>query len=216
MLIILVALLQKAKPTVNETLSGPYNLVVGLNCDKDGTCSASGNLTVDSHTKFAFNASEHELHFQSDCINTTSSPILENITVYGLNVTACLNISTDHSTGARCNVIEENQVLEIKNLQLDLCSTENGQIQWEVTDIPQSTTIGSTTSAPTTEPETPTVNPETTTEPDTPTVNPETTTELETPTVNPETTTELEISTSELNTISSETTTEPPLANVDT
>ncbi|KDR11840.1 Lysosomal alpha-glucosidase [Zootermopsis nevadensis] len=166
---------QKAKPTVSETLSGPYNLVVGLKCNENGTCSAFGDLTVDSNIKFTFSATERELSFQSVCVNTTSSSTLENISVYGLNMTACLNVSSSFNTGASCAVAEGNQILEITDLQLDLCSKGDGQIHWEVTDIPQSTT--------TIKPETSTINPETTTKPKT--TEPETT---EPKTTEPETT----------------------------
>jgi hypothetical protein len=139
--------LQKAKPTVKETLAGPYNLVVGFNCREDGDCNASGDLYVDSNIIFNFDANETGLTFQSNCTNP--SYILQNISVYGLKVTACLNISFGTNTEASCVVTEGNQVLEIMNLQIDLCNHMVGQIRWEITNIPEVTTSATETSTKT-------------------------------------------------------------------
>ncbi|PNF28753.1 hypothetical protein B7P43_G07783, partial [Cryptotermes secundus] len=147
---------QKAQPTVEATLAGSYSLVVGLNCREDGACNAAGDLYVNSNITFNFHANESGLDFQSNCTNPSSS-ILQNISVYGLNVTACFRVSVGPNTEASCTVTEENQVLEITNLELDLCNATAGRIQWEVIDITQTTTITtstSVTSAPTIEIET--------------------------------------------------------------
>jgi hypothetical protein len=195
MLAVLVVLLQKAKPTVKETLSGPYNLVVGLKCHEDGMCSAIGELHMDNHIEFTFNASGCGLDFHIACNNTSSSTTLQNVTVYGLNMTACLAISADKNE-ASCTVIEGNQVLEIRDLQLDLCSNGGMQIEWGSYQCSALTTTELETTASETS-ESGTSEPERTTEPPS---------ELET----------TESETSESGTSEPETTTEPPTTELKT
>jgi hypothetical protein len=146
--LILAFLLQKANLTVEATLKGSYNLVVGLNCSENGDCNASGDLYVDSNIIFNFSADGLGLGIQSNC--TEQPPyILQNISVYGLKVTACLNISVYTNTEASCTVTEGNQVLEITNLQIDLCKV--GRISWEVTNKTQPTTTRATPTTSATE-----------------------------------------------------------------
>jgi hypothetical protein len=133
MILILNLLLQKAELTVDKTLEGPYNLVVGLRCSQNGTCSANGNLYRDfqgSHINVTFTANEKELAFIGSCSNLT----LQDVSVYGLEVKAYWNNCTvvSSKTGASCSVTEEDGVIEISNLILDLCLPEGGKIEWKI------------------------------------------------------------------------------------
>ena len=128
--LIMVILLQKADLTVDKTLAGPYNLVVGLRCSEDGTCSASGSLYKGSEApqnKLTFTAFETVLIINGSC----SSCILQNVSVYGLRapMTSCTIVTANN--GAKCIVKEEKGVIEINGLQLDLSNLENFTIEWE-------------------------------------------------------------------------------------
>jgi hypothetical protein len=126
--LILVILLQKAKLTVNETLTGPYNLVVGLQFKENGTFYASGSLYRDSHINITFTASETGLVINGFCSDCT----LQNVSVYGLNASMTNCIIVSPVNGATCTETEENGVIEINNLELDLSKCENYAIEWEL------------------------------------------------------------------------------------
>lgn len=124
---------QKANMTVDKTLAGPYKLVVGLQCAEDGSCSANGSLyrhLQDSQINVTFTANETGLAFNGSC----SDLILQDVSVYGLKMTASLNtcIIVSPNDGANCTAKEENGVIEINDLQLDLCIPEGGVIEWKI------------------------------------------------------------------------------------
>jgi hypothetical protein len=127
--LILVILLQKPKPTVDKTLAGPYNLVVGLQCIEDGNCSANGVLYRDSEDPqigITFTANETTLVINGLCPNCT----LQNVSVYGLraSMTNCAIVTAD--IGANCTVKEEKGVIEINDLELDISDSKNYTIEW--------------------------------------------------------------------------------------
>lgn len=129
--LILVILLQKANLTVDKTLAGSYNLVVGLRCRKGGACSASGSLyrvSEDSQIDLNFTANETGLVINGFC----PSCILKNVSVYGLRdpVISCTIVSPN--IGAKCTVKEEKGVIEISDLQLDISNSENCTIKWDI------------------------------------------------------------------------------------
>ena len=134
MSLILVILLQEAKLTVDETLAGPYSLVVGLQCGKDGACYAKGSLyrqTEGSQINLTFTANETGLAFNGSCSNV----ILQDVSVYGLNVSldtcpTCNVVSS--TTKANCTVKEVNGVIKIEDLQLELCGPDGGTIEWRI------------------------------------------------------------------------------------
>jgi alpha-glucosidase (family GH31 glycosyl hydrolase) len=120
---------QEAKLTVDGTLAGPYNLVVGLRY-KDGTCFASGNLyagSEDSPNNITFTANETELVVNGFCSNC----ILQNVKIYGLRdtMTSCTIVMPNN--GAICTVKEEKGVIEINGLPTELSNSENFTIKWE-------------------------------------------------------------------------------------
>jgi len=122
-------MLQEAKLTVDGTLAGPYNLVVGLRY-KDGTCFASGNLyagSEDSPNNITFTANETELVVNGFCSNC----ILQNVKIYGLRdtMTSCTIVMPNN--GAICTVKEEKGVIEINGLPTELSNSENFTIKWE-------------------------------------------------------------------------------------
>jgi hypothetical protein len=107
--------------------------VIALRCLEDGSCSASGNLyrdLKDSQINVTFTANETGLAFSGSCSNV----ILQDVSVYGLQVTASLNtcVIVSPDTQANCTVKEENGVIEIYDLQRDLCISEGGVIEWKI------------------------------------------------------------------------------------
>jgi hypothetical protein len=127
----MVLLLQKANMTVDKTLAGPYKLVVGLQCAEDGSCSANGSLyrhLQDSQINVTFTANETGLAFNGSC----SDLILQDVSVYGMTASLNTCIIVSPNDGAKCKVKEENGVIEIKDLQLDLCIPEGGVIEWKI------------------------------------------------------------------------------------
>jgi hypothetical protein len=120
--------------TVNETLTGPYSLVVGLQCGENDACFASGNLyrqTEGSQINITFTANERGLAFNGSCSNL----ILQDVSVYGLNgsLDTCATCNdVIPITKANCTVKEESGVIKIDGLQLDLCVPNGGTIEWKI------------------------------------------------------------------------------------
>jgi hypothetical protein len=122
-------MLQKADLTVNNTLAGAYNLVVGLRCTVGDACFASGSLYIDSEdsqTNLTFAANETRLVINGSC----SKCNLQNVSVYGLreSTTICTIVSPHEEKN--CTVKEENGVIEISDLNLNLSNYENYTIEW--------------------------------------------------------------------------------------
>jgi hypothetical protein len=129
--LILVILLQKADLTVDKTLAGPYNLVVGLRCREDGACSANGRLyrySKDSQIELTFTAYEKGLDIYGSC----ASCILQNVSVYGLGDNMAFCTIDSPNSGAKCTVKKESRVIEINDLQLDLSNSDSCTIKWNI------------------------------------------------------------------------------------
>ncbi|KAJ4441055.1 hypothetical protein ANN_10905, partial [Periplaneta americana] len=141
---------QEPKVIVRETLSSPYTLLVALKCTVSNRCDASGSLYVDSDLDFSFTATEQGVEIQSSCNDSTSSPILDAVTVYGLDGIGCDSVNIVNGSAMPCFL--KDQVLKITDMNLQLCNREGIIMEWNLTNIPESTTLKTT--APTTIPST--------------------------------------------------------------
>ena len=128
-MVAMVVMLQTANLTVDKTLASPYNLVVGLQCEEDGNCSASGSLYMVSEgleRNITFTANENKLDIDGFCSNC----ILQNVSVYGLSDTVTKCVVTP--IWANCITKEEKGVIEIYDLKLNLSNSGNFTIDWEL------------------------------------------------------------------------------------